>query len=175
MKELDRSRGKTLQSLEWAQEDGLWKFRDRIYIPLIPDLRCRIAEQHHNSKIGGHAGHWKTLKLVSRSYWWLNMSRYICQYCKACNMCLHTKAQKHKPFSKLHPLPVPKAWWDIVSVNFIVELPDSHGFNATMVVVDSVSKQSHFIPTHTMVTALGSTQLYLQNVWKLHKVHHGYG
>jgi hypothetical protein len=37
-----------------------------------------------------------------------------------------------------------------------------------MVVVDSVSKQSHFIPTHTMVTALGSAQLYLQNIWKLH-------
>jgi transposase InsO family protein len=37
-----------------------------------------------------------------------------------------------------------------------------------MVVVDSVSKHSHFIPTHTMITALGSAQLYLQNVWKLH-------
>jgi hypothetical protein len=55
-----------------------------------------------------------------------------------------------------------------VSVNFIVELPDLHGFDATMVVVDSVSKQSHFIPTHTTVTVLGSTRLCLQNVWKLH-------
>jgi len=55
-------------------------------------------------------------------------------------MCLHTKAQKHKPFGELHPLPVPKAQWDVVSVDFIVELPDSHGFNTTMVVVDSVSK-----------------------------------
>jgi transposase InsO family protein len=37
-----------------------------------------------------------------------------------------------------------------------------------MVVVDSVSKHSHFIPTHTTITALGSARLYLQNVWKLH-------
>jgi hypothetical protein len=37
-----------------------------------------------------------------------------------------------------------------------------------MVVVDSVSKCSHFIPTHTTITALGSARLYLQNVWKLH-------
>jgi hypothetical protein len=71
-------------------------------------------------------------------------------------MCLQTKAQKCKPFGKLHPLLIPKARWDIVRVDFITELPDSHGFNATMVVVDSVSKQSHFIPTHTMVMALGS-------------------
>jgi hypothetical protein len=56
----------------------------------------------------------------------------------------------------------------VVSVDFITELPDSHGFDVTMVVVDSVSKGSHFIPTHMIVTALGSARLYLQNVWKLH-------
>jgi hypothetical protein len=116
----------------------------------------------------GHARRWKTLELISRSYWWPNMSRYISQYCKSCDLCLQTKAQRRKPFGELHPLAIPEAWWDVVSVNFIVELPDSHGFNATMVVVDSVSKHSHFIPTHTMITALGSAQLYLQNMWKLH-------
>ena len=47
---------------------------------------------------------------------------------------------KTKPFGELHPLPIPEARWDIVSVNFIAELPDSHGFDATMVIVDSVSK-----------------------------------
>jgi hypothetical protein len=71
-------------------------------------------------------------------------------------MCLHTKAQKRKPLGKLHPLLVPKARWDVVSVDFITELPDSHRFNVAMVVVDSVSKRSHFIPTHMMVMALGS-------------------
>jgi transposase InsO family protein len=58
----------------------------------------------------------------------------------------------------------------MVSVDFITELPNSHGFDAAMVVVDSVSKQSHFIPTHTTVMALGSARLYLQNVWKLHRL-----
>jgi hypothetical protein len=28
MKELDRSKERTVQSSEWAQENGLWKFRD---------------------------------------------------------------------------------------------------------------------------------------------------
>jgi hypothetical protein len=53
-------------------------------------------------------------------------------------------------------------------IDFITELPNTHSFNAIMVIVDSVSKQSHFIPMHTMDMALGSAQLYLQNVWKLH-------
>ena len=37
-----------------------------------------------------------------------------------------------------------------------------------MNVVDSISKRAHFIPTHTTVSTLGSANLYLQNVWKLH-------
>jgi hypothetical protein len=161
-------KGRMVRSSEWAQENGLWKFHDQIYVLMVPDLQCRITKQHHNLKIGGHAGRWKMLELISQSYWWPNMSRYISQYCKSCDLCLRTKAQRCKPFSKLHPLAIPEARWEVVSVDFIVELPDSHGFDVTMVVVDSVSKRSHFIPTHTTITALGSTRLYLQNVWKLH-------
>src|ERR1700733_7647124 len=56
MKELERSKGKTLRSSEWAQDKGLWRFHDRIYIPMIPDLRRRIVEQHHDLKIAGNAG-----------------------------------------------------------------------------------------------------------------------
>jgi len=39
---------------------------------------------------------------------------------------------------------------------FITELPESHGYNAVMLVVNSTGKHGHFIPTHTTVTALGS-------------------
>ena len=70
---------------------------------------------------------------------------------------------------ELHPLPTPDNPWDTVSVDFIVELLDSEGHNAVMVVVDSVTKQAHFIPTFTTVTAAGTTRLFIQHVWK----HHG--
>jgi len=69
---------------------------------------------------------------------------------------------------ELHPLPIPENHWDTVSVDFISELPESHGYDAIMVVVNLTGKHGHFIPTHTTATALGSAQLYLQHVWKLH-------
>jgi len=53
-------------------------------------------------------------------------------------------------------------------VDFVVELPLSSGHDAVMTVVDSVSKQAHFIPTHTTVTAEGAARLFLHQVWKLH-------
>jgi len=46
-------------------------------------------------------------------------------------------------------------------MDFIVELPLSSGHDAVMTVVDLVSKQAHFIPMHTTVTAEGTARLFL--------------
>jgi hypothetical protein len=71
--------------------------------------------------------------------------------------------------SELHPLETPEAPWDAISVNFIVKLPESHGYDAIMNVVDSVTKCAHFIPMHTTINAEGTALLFLKEVWK----HHG--
>jgi len=93
---------------------------------------------------------------------------FMGEYCKACNLCLWTKIQHCKPTGESHPLPRSGNQWDVISVNFIIELPESHGYDAVMVVVNLTGKCGHFIPTHTTVTVLGSVWLYLQQVWKLH-------
>jgi len=41
-----------------------------------------------------------------------------------------------------------------------------------MVAVNSVGKRSHFTKTVTTVTAAGTANLYLRNVWKLHGLPH---
>jgi hypothetical protein len=69
---------------------------------------------------------------------------------------------------ELQPLPVPEGHWETISVDFIVELPESGGYDAIMVVVDSAGKWSHFVETVTTVMATGAANLYLHNVWKLH-------
>jgi len=81
------------------------------------------------------------------------MSRYIGQYVSTCNLCLQTKPWRHSPVGELQPLSVLDAWWDTLSVDFVVKLPESSGHDAVMTVVDAVSKRVHFIPTHIMVIA----------------------
>src|SRR3984957_10383504 len=89
--ELQKTQGKSVWTSEWSTRDGLLCFWDRVYVPKNPDLWHHITSQHHDTKIAGHAGHWKTLELVSQNYWWLQMSRYIGQYVKTCDLHLWTK------------------------------------------------------------------------------------
>jgi hypothetical protein len=88
----DKSRG-TVKSAEWSESDGLLMFRSKIYVPNDRDLRRHIVKQHHDMCITGHAGHFKTLELVSCNYWWLQMSHYIGIYVKHCDLCNRTKVQ----------------------------------------------------------------------------------
>ena len=94
------------------------------------------------------------------------MSRYIGKYVSTYDLCLRTKAQRHLPTGELHPLLVPDAPWDMVSVDFIVELPESSGHDAILVVVDSFTKRAHFAPMFTTLSAAGLARLFVQYVWK---------
>ena len=83
-------------------------------------------------------------------------------------MCLCTKIQHRLPSRELQPLLIPEEHSDVISVDFISELPESGGYDSIMVVVDSIGKRSHFIEMVTTVSAAGAANLYLWNVWKLH-------
>ena len=96
------------------------------------------------------------------------MSRYIGQYVSTCDLCIRTKLIRQALIGELHPLQIPDSRWDMLSVDFVVELPFSSGHDAVMTVVDSVLKRAHFIPMHTTVTAEGAARLFLHQVWKLH-------
>src|ERR1700690_810658 len=94
------------------------------------------------------------------------MSRYIGLYVKTCDLCNRTKTMRRRPIGELHPTEIPEGRGDKVSVDFIVELPEAHGYDAVMNVVDFASKRVHFIPTHTTLTA---ARIFHREVWK----HHG--
>jgi len=76
-RELWNSANEAVHSSEWSNVDGLLRFRGKIYMPRSLDLRRQIVALCHDTQIAGHPGCWKTLELVSRNYWWPQMSRYI--------------------------------------------------------------------------------------------------
>jgi hypothetical protein len=80
----DGGRG-MVKSAEWSESDGLLMFSGKIYVSKDRDLRHRIVEQHHDMRMAGHAGHFKTLELISHNYWWPQMS---------CDLCNQMKVQR---------------------------------------------------------------------------------
>ena len=159
----------SIQSSKFLQSQGLLHFHGKIYVLESADLCGWIVSLCHDTKIAGHCRRWKTLELVSHKYWWPQMSRYIGKYVSTCDMCLHTKALHQPPAGELHPLPVLNAPWDVISVDFISELPEANGKYCMMVVVDSITKCSHFVDTVTTISTVGSARLYVKHIWK----HHG--
>ena len=157
-------------SAEWLEDKGLLHFRDKIYISWNLDLWRQVVSLCHDTKVAGYPRCWKTLELVSRDYWWPQMSRYIGQYVSTCDLCIRTKPIRQAPVGKLHPLQILDLQWDMLSIDFVIELPLFSSHDAVMTVVDSVLKRAHFIPTHMTVTAEGVARLFLHQVWKLHSL-----
>ena len=168
VKELKKGRTRSVRSAEWDQRDGLLFFRGKVYVPPSKELRRRIVEQHHDSRVSGHKGRFKTLELVSRNYWWPQMSCFIGQYTSHCDLCQRCKPRRRLPAGQLLPTETPKDRWTHVSVDFIPELPVANGFDNIMVVVCRLCKRGHFIPCHTSINAVGAARLFYTHIWKLH-------
>ncbi len=149
----------------WLTLDDLILFRDWIYIP--PLLCPRILFKHHDSPLAGHPGHAKTIKLIAWEYSWPRLSQDVWWYVHSCDLCQRNKVAWH-PYGNLNPLEVPNQNWESISMDFITDLSPSHGFDTLLVVVNHLSKQSHFIPMIQSLDAPRLTQLYISSIFKLH-------
>src|SRR5258708_10086285 len=73
----------------------------------------------------------------------------------------------HKPYG-LKQLPIPGQPWESISMDFIEQLPLLEGFTAILVIVDRLTKQSLFIPTHDMVDTPQLAWLFLTHIFSKH-------
>jgi transposase InsO family protein len=87
---------------------------------------------------------------------------------KQCNICQHTKHGHSHPARLLQPLPIPAGVWQDLSMDFTEGLPKSKAYSVILVVVDRLTKFSHFLPLKHPYNAHTVAQLFLDNVVKLH-------
>ena len=99
------------------------------------------------------------------------MKTEIAYYISCCNVCNLVKAERQKPAGMLQPLEVPFWKWEEISMDFIVGLPkSSRGNDSIWVIVDRLTKVSHFIPVKTTYRTDQLAQLYLNRIVRLHGV-----
>lgn len=66
------------------------------------------------------------------------------------------------------PWKTPSSAWQVISLDFVEGLPNSHGYDCILVVVDLFSKYSHFIALKHPFIALSVAKQFMLNIYKLH-------
>jgi len=71
----------------------------------------------------------------------------------------------------LHPLSIPEWKWEIISIDFITGLLNTKKQNdSIMVVVDKLSKFSHFIPVQSTFKIVQITIIVVKDIFRLHGI-----
>jgi hypothetical protein len=100
------------------------------------------------------------------------MKQDIRNFVAECDVCQRNKGETVKSLGTLQLLPIPPAtWWDI-SMDFMVGLPKSGNKSVIMVVVDHLSRYSHFFSLQHPFTTSIVAQIFMDRVLELHGMFH---
>ena len=99
---------KKSQGNKWQMEGDLMLKEGKIYVSKDEELRAEVIQLHHNVPAAGHRGRWKTVKLVTRNYWWLEVTRDVGKYVEGYNICQRMKNRTEELAGKLKLSEVPE-------------------------------------------------------------------
>jgi len=143
-------------------------YKNRLYIPKDEGLRRTIMEAEHDSKIAGHFGTYKSIGRVRANFYRPKMDEHSTQYVHSCDVCQRNKVIRQKKYGLLEPLEVPMRPWTAISIDFIVEVPKSEGYTKIWVLVDRLSKMTHFIPLKTEANMKELALPFVKEICRVH-------
>ena len=134
--------------------------------------RIRNVLIDHIHETLGHFGYKKTLSSMSRHFYWKTLISDVIYRLRRCHDCQVTKRTPTARYGLAKPLPIAQRPWSIISMDFM-NLPTSQDdsgnkYDALFIVVCTLSKMTHLIPTTKNVTAQQVARLYYDNVYRLH-------
>jgi len=88
-------------------ENGLLIYKNRLYIPNIPEIKLLILNELHKSPYSGHLGYQKRITMLRKYFFWPNMKNEVAKFLTRCMECQQVKAEHQHPAGLLQPLPIP--------------------------------------------------------------------
>jgi len=143
-------------------------------VPTHKETQC--IQDHHDGPENGHPGIARTTEHIRRNFVFPNMKQKVADYIKKCSSCHKNKASRHAKFGNLQFRKPPGRPWDEVTMDFIVKLPKSRDavtnltYDSILVMVDRLTKYSHFVPCNETITAEQLGCLVLDRLVRYHGV-----
>jgi transposase InsO family protein len=141
-----------------------------------PSKEHDCIRDHHDGPTLGHPGVARTAEHIRRNFVFPDMRRKVSEYVKRCDNCNKNKATRHAKYGNLEFREPPHKPWDEVTMDFIVKLPistdpvTSHQYDSILVMVDRLTKYSHFIPCSETITAQQLGCLVLDRLVRYHGI-----
>ncbi|GJS40344.1 putative reverse transcriptase domain-containing protein [Tanacetum coccineum] len=131
------------------RSDEAWYYLDRIWVPLMGDVRTLIRGEAHKSKYSVHPGADKMYYDLRDMYWWLGM----------------------KKNTDLYQPEIPEWKWERIAMDFVTKLPRTNsGHDAIWVIVDRLTKSVHFLPMRKYYKMDRLARLYLNGIIARHGI-----
>ena len=177
-------------ALKAGVESGVYVLRQGLFYTspdkeqlCIPDIKIKGGRDDdnkslremliaHSHEIVGHHGEFPTQHDLRKLFYWKTMSSDVHKYVQSCHSCQTRKTSATKQYSRNHPLPIPKTPWQIIAMDFLINLPSpmlsDHKYDSLFVVIDILTKMIHLIPTILKIKAEGVAKLYFEHIYHSH-------
>ncbi|GAU49783.1 hypothetical protein TSUD_369070 [Trifolium subterraneum] len=154
-----------------VDENGVVKFRGRVCVPDVPELKKMIFDEGHKSGLSIHPGLVKMYQDLKKLFWCPRMKKEIAEYVYACLVCQKSKIEHQKPSGLLQPLFIPEWKWDNIAMDFVGGLPKTaKGNEVIWVVVDRLTKSAHFIAIKMETLVPRLAKIYVEQIIRLHGI-----
>eukprot|EP00253_Pinus_taeda_P014753 PITA_14753 len=102
---------------------------------------------------------------------WKGLKEDVLQLVQECESCQRNKGELTHPAGLLQPLPILEGKCESILMDFITKLPIVQGKDCIYLVVDRLTKFSHFFAIPTRDTIAQVVELFFRQIFKLHGLH----
>jgi hypothetical protein len=154
-----------------VDESGNLRFRGRLCVPQVGELREMILQESHCGKFSVHPGGTKMYRELRELYWWPRLKRDVTEFVGKCLTCQRVKAEHQVPSGLLQSIQIPQWKWEKVTMDFVSGFPMTpRKHNAVWVIVDRFTKSAHFLPVRMDFSLPRLAQLYIAEIVRLHGI-----
>ena len=99
------------------------------------------------------------------------MKRHVGDFVRRCLTCQQVKAEHQRPTGLLQPLEITEWKWEHITMDFVTHFPrTSWKHDAVWVIVDRLTKSTHFLAVRMTFTLEELCRLYIREIVRLHGV-----